>query len=135
MDCGSCSLRKPVEISDVKSLGKLLWKSAIKYTLVQCLSALDLRLMASNREKCQDNMMLKILADAKRVNPAKCDDILQQFGELIDTTAASILLEFRDFQLSDRVDILFLQHMADSARYSYGPYAANCCVSYIAKQA
>lgn len=76
--------------------------------------------MVTDGENCKVGMkrMLKVLVDAKKVDANKCDDILRQFGEFIDSTVAASPSDFKDFQLSDRVDVLLHRSMASNASYS-----------------
>ena len=96
---------------------KIIDKSPLKYPIARHLSCLDPRKMAESKEMCVREMrkLLKILTDAGRVASSKCDNILSQLGEFIDTVVTSNKSVFADFQPANstqRLDELMSQYLS-----------------------
>ena len=65
------------------------------------MSCLDPRLMASEKEVCVTKMkkIREILVEARRLKSGKCDEVMDQFGQILDYCAGES--DFEDFDPSD----------------------------------
>ena len=102
----------------VTIVSKFREKCPISYSLVRNLSCLDPTEITRDKSGCDRKFkkVLKLLADAHRVQLSQCDSLLEEFTRF--TNAAQKMDEFRNYQkFENRLDALYYNAVSSDKSY------------------